>query len=170
MTLDLEPGELARRLQQISDAFAQRDYEQERQFVEGLDTLRRLGGKPSLAAEAARFSQSVAKTLECAGATVVAEIPRSGGVDGQPDIVVEAGESRFVVNAKGPVLLSGASILENAERLDELRKTLHAEHAFLVVRYRAIPLLDWDRVSVVTLPQLLERIRQSSNRNEVNVA
>jgi hypothetical protein len=91
-------------------------------------------------------------------------------VDGQPDLVVEVAGSRLVVNAKGPILLSGASILENASRLDELRKTLHAEHAFLVVRYRAIPLLQWDRVSVVTLPQLLERIRQSSNRNEVNVA
>jgi hypothetical protein len=170
MTLDLEPGELARRLQRISDAFAERDYEREREFVEALDALRRLEGKPSVAAEAARFSQSVAKTLECAGATVVAEIPRGGGVDGQPDLVVETAGSRCIVNAKGPILLSGASILENAARLEELRVTLHAEQAFLVVRYRAIPLLEWDRVSLVTLPQLLERIRQSSNRNEVNVA
>jgi hypothetical protein len=170
MTLDLEPGELARRLRRISEALAERDYDLEREFVEGLDKLRRLEGKPSVAEEAARFSQSVAKTLECAGASIVAEIPRGGGVDGQPDLVVERGETRFVVNAKGPILLSGASILENASRLDELRQTLHAEHGFLVVRYRAIPLLQWDRVSVVTLPQLLERIRQSSNRNEVNVA
>jgi hypothetical protein len=55
MTLDLEPGELAKRLLRMSEALAQRDYELEREFVEGLDTLRRLQGKPSVAEEAARF-------------------------------------------------------------------------------------------------------------------
>jgi len=162
-----ETEELHRRIQRFCDALDERDLAGEERFVDILDTLHRLAGKPSIATEAARFTKAVVEALERTDARIVTERPRGGGLHGQPDLVVEADGETYLVHAKGPLLLSGASVLETVARLDELRDALGAEHAFLVVPYRAIPLVRWDRVSIVTRPQLVERIRQSSNRNEV---
>jgi hypothetical protein len=167
-----ETAELLRRARRLkAELEVPVDPESDEALDEALETLRRLAGRPSRSREAATFEQEVAKALQSLPGVVVADRPRTGSLRSYADFFVKAGEGTFLVEAKAPRLRAAAYVRREVQRLQQLVELLGADHAFLVLPNPIRGGASEDRaVSVVTLPQLLERIRQSSNRNEVNVA
>ena len=99
---------------------------------------------------------------------VVADRPRSGGVKGEADFLVNAGGRTFLIEAKAPGFLWRGSLNRALAKLEHLTDAFGADHAFLVVsRPLARISSDDERVSVVTLDELRDTIMQASTRSEV---
>lgn len=137
LDLDVQSAETTRLLEQARRLRAELEDEGDpagdAELAEGLETLRRLGGRPSLASETAGFARNVEATL---GA--VPGIRVDGHMAGTPDgsrpyVLVTAGDRTFVVRAKGPIVLSAASVRRDLTRLERAVDDLRAHHGFLVV-------------------------------------
>lgn len=167
-----ETAELLRRAKRLqAELEAPVDPERDAALDEALETLWRLAGRPPRARQGATFEEAVARALQSLPGVVVADRPRTGSLRTYADFLVKAGDRTFLVEAKTPRLRAAAYVRREVERLRRLVEVLEIDGAFLVVPNPVAAVAsDDDAVGVVTLPQLLERIRQSSNRNEVNVA
>jgi hypothetical protein len=152
-------GQLRLQLREPEDAA--RDAE----LAEALETLRRLARRPSLATEGAAFERAVTKALRSLPGVVVTS--RQGWRGSQPDLIVKTCNGIFVIDAKAR-LLSSSDARRTLDQLRHARETLRANHGFLVVPTFIGATADAGReVSIVTVPELLERILDATKVNEV---
>jgi hypothetical protein len=137
LNLDVQPAEMTRLLERArrlrSELEDEGDPARDTELAEALETLRRLGGRPSLASETAEFARNVEATLAAVpGICVVGHV--AGMPDGsRPYVLVTAGDQTFVVRGKGPIVLSAASVRRDLTRLERAVEDLRAAYGFLVV-------------------------------------
>jgi hypothetical protein len=161
-----ETAQLLKRAEQLRVELAEpEDTEREAALVEALETLRRLSGRPSLAAEGAAFEAAVAKALQSIPGILVADHPRSGSVRSQPDLLVRAADRTFLIEVKVTRANSGASLRREVETLSHLVDVLAADRGFLVLP-KPVPgvTVDDERVRVVTVSELLDQILEVTKR------